>query len=850
MEPGLHIVSESYQQGQSFLAKKTKSEIKGNGQYLTPPTAARFMADQLTCANQQTRVLDPASGSGTLACAVIERAIERGFPKKLHVDAFELDSQLCRITKDILTEAATLASSRGIDVDVNTHNEDFILSHLPDQAPSLFDAPSAEGEKQGYISRQYDWVIANPPYFKLKKEDPRRKAATAYPGNTNIYTLFMGLAADLMKHSGSASFLVPRSFCSGAYFKSFRSHFLQENDPIDIHLFESRGDNFEGNEVLQENLILLFQSRSRGDSLPEGVKISTSQSASDLSGNPKRRNVSLSTFLGGSTTKPIFRLPGSELDEKIIQAIDNWTGSFAQYDINVSTGPVVAYRNREYLCDETTINSGDAVPLLWLHNVRAHCVEPRKTKEGKHAGVKLAGEDARILVPAANYVLMRRFTSKEEKRRLVLGPFIADDYDFEFVGLENHLNYLYRGKGQLTEQEACGLSAFLGSALIDRYFRICNGNTQVNATELRALPLPPMEVIRDIGRKVPVSATGSQLRQINRTVFETLWEQGFLPLDIPLINETRLEMTKIQEAQDVLQSLGLPSQQQNEISALTLLVLAQLDKGDSWAAAKRRSLGITEMMEEMRERYDKEYAPNTRETVRRKVIHQLCDAGVVVKNPDDPSLPTNSPNTHYSLTDAAIRTIRRYNSTEWEEAATSFLENQSSVIARHQRQIERHKVPLTLPTGEEYMLSPGIHNQLQADIVNKLGPTFTNGGELLYLGDTADKMLHIDEDGLAEVGFSMNEHDKLPDVVIHDRAKNRLWLIEAVTSHGPISQTRFNQLEAILSESTVRRVYVSAFPDFATFKSFMEEIAWETEVWLADTPDHMIHFNGSHFLNN
>lgn len=306
-------------------------------------------------------------------------------------------------------------------------------------------------------------------------------------------------------------------------------------------------------------------------------------------------------------------------------------------------------------------------------------------------------------------------------------------------------------------------------------------------------------------------------------------------------------MSKIAEAQALLAALKLPLAQQTEIAALTLLVLAQLDENTSWSDAKRQSLRIHDMMQEMNSRFGRRYAENTRETVRRQVIHQFEQARLVDRNPDEPGLPTNSPRTHYALSDPAIRTIRQYNSLNWETALAEFLEAQESLMEIYQRKRKRELVPLTYQ-DKAYHLSPGKHNRLQVAIVEDFGPRFAPGAKLLYLGDTANKSLLLDEDAFHELNIPLTRHDKLPDVILYDLERKWLYLIEAVTSHGPVTPKRRVELDEMLDGCLAGLIYVSAFPDFTTFRNFLSEIAWETEVWLSELPDHMIHFNGDRFM--
>lgn len=306
-------------------------------------------------------------------------------------------------------------------------------------------------------------------------------------------------------------------------------------------------------------------------------------------------------------------------------------------------------------------------------------------------------------------------------------------------------------------------------------------------------------------------------------------------------------MSKISEARTVLAALQLPPAQQTEIAALTLLVLAQLDKNTPWSDAKRQSLRIHDMMQEMNSRFGRVYAENTRETVRRQVIHQFEQARIVDRNPDEPGLATNSPRTHYALSDVAIRTIRQFNTPNWDAAVAEFLEAQQSLMEIYQRRLERELVPLKYQ-GKEYHLSPGEHNRLQVAIVEAFGPRFAPGAKLLYLGDTANKSLLVDKNAFRALNIPLTRHDKLPDVILYDEQRQWLYLIEAVTSHGPVTPKRRVELDEMLRECPAGLIYVSAFPDFTTFRNFLSEIAWETEVWLSELPDHMIHFNGDRFM--
>lgn len=308
-------------------------------------------------------------------------------------------------------------------------------------------------------------------------------------------------------------------------------------------------------------------------------------------------------------------------------------------------------------------------------------------------------------------------------------------------------------------------------------------------------------------------------------------------------------MSKLTEAQEILKTLGLPPAQYNEMAALTFLAICNIKEDDSWANATRHSLGVTKgIMIFVNDNYNKTYAPNTRETFRRQVLHQFVQARVVDYNPDEPNLPVNSPKAHYALTKEVLQVVKAYGTKNWKKEVDNFIATVGKLSEVYLKERDLIQIPVQLANGDVIKLSAGKHNEVQAAIVEKFAPRFANGGTLLYLGDTAKKDLFVDEKTLKELGIPIDQHSKLPDVVIYDTTRNWLFLIEAVTSHGPVSPKRIVELEEFLKNCKVGKVYVTAFPDMTEFKKHSNNIAWETEVWLMEVPDHMIHFNGDRFM--
>ncbi|HOO83598.1 MAG TPA: BsuBI/PstI family type II restriction endonuclease, partial [Prolixibacteraceae bacterium] len=236
-------------------------------------------------------------------------------------------------------------------------------------------------------------------------------------------------------------------------------------------------------------------------------------------------------------------------------------------------------------------------------------------------------------------------------------------------------------------------------------------------------------------------------------------------------------MSKIQEAQVILRELGLPDAQQNEISGYTLLALCNIKVNDKWSKAFRQSHGVSKgIMNFISENYQKEYAPNTRETFRRQVLHQFVQAGIADYNPDIPDLPVNSPRAHYAISEIAPETIKSYRTRNWKKALENFTSKIGALKEKYSKDREMSRVPLKLSDGRVLMLSPGKHNEVQAAVVEEFASRFAQGSTLLYVGDTENKDLHIDKETLEKIGIPITEHSKLPDIVIYNESKNWLYL--------------------------------------------------------------------------
>ena len=304
----------------------------------------------------------------------------------------------------------------------------------------------------------------------------------------------------------------------------------------------------------------------------------------------------------------------------------------------------------------------------------------------------------------------------------------------------------------------------------------------------------------------------------------------------------------LEAAQQINALLGLPPAQQNERSALCLLALLNLAPGKPWTKAEAPLIGITPIMDWAREHYAKDYAPNTRETVRRHTMHQFVAAGIALYNPDDPDRPVNSPKAVYQIEPTTLALLRSYGSAAWRDNLDAYLAERETLVTRYAREREQNRIPVQIAPGTSIALSSGEHSELIRAVIEDFAPRFAPGSVLVYAGDTGDKWSYFDEALLIEIGVNVDSHGKMPDVVLHYSEKKWLLLVEAVTSHGPVDGKRHAELTDLFSEARAELVYVTAFPNRTIMARYLSDIAWETEVWIADSPSHLIHFDGERFL--
>lgn len=482
--------------GLQYASSKSPEFKKKFGQYITPVTVASFMAKLINPKKENVTILDPGAGTGVLSCSLLEHISKLDTPpKNIKVVVYEIDEGIIPYLKQALDYSKQWLKTKKINLVYQIKLKDFILENA-----DSFNLEGTLFPLENSVEK-FDYIISNPPYFKLSKSDQRSKIASKIVhGQPNIYAIFMMVSALLLNDNGEMVFITPRSYAAGPYFKAFREYFFTVIQPTYIHLFGSRKDAFDKEAVLQENIILKAVKDHTFEKPNVKVTVSFSQGVKDLD-NVAKRDIPIQDIIDLNSKNKVLRIPVTDKEDQIVELVHSWKENLHSLGLNISTGPVVAFRAIEYINENGQSNGHNYAPLLWMQNIKAMEAKWPANSKKKQFIEDSEGTKA-LLLPNKNYVVIRRFSAKEEDKRLVAAPYLSDSIKSETIGLENHLNYIYKPHGDLSLEETIGLSALLNSDLLDTYFRTSNGNTQVSATELKDMPLPNIEVIRDIGKEI------------------------------------------------------------------------------------------------------------------------------------------------------------------------------------------------------------------------------------------------------------------------------------------------------------------------------------------------------------
>lgn len=461
------------------------------GQFMTPAGVARFMASMFTHRRKSVRLLDAGAGMGSLSAAYVDslRNVGSRAGGDIEVTAVEIDALLCEYLQSTLDNCAERCRSAGIGFKSRLIGRDF-MEYAVDEAVG-------DGLLDARRLARFDAAILNPPYAKINVNSSHRRLLRLLGIEaTNLYSAFMAVAIRMLKPGGQLVAITPRSFCNGPYFRQFRQMLVTEMSLRQIHIYESRKDAFRDDAVLQENVIL---HAVKSAAPPSSVRITTSSSARHI--DLTVREVPYSQVVRARDPEAFIHVTTSDADDCLAELVLRQPRNLAALGLNISTGRVVDFRAREHLRQQP---AADSVPLIYPAHFHEGFVKwPRA--DGRKPNAIFAGPATdNLMASSGTYVLTKRFTSKEERRRVVAAIYDPERVggSFSVVGLENHLNYFHADGQGLEPQLARGLAAYLNTTAVDRYFRQFSGHTQVNATDLRSLRYPDASTLRRMARKV------------------------------------------------------------------------------------------------------------------------------------------------------------------------------------------------------------------------------------------------------------------------------------------------------------------------------------------------------------
>lgn len=459
------------------------------GQFLTPSRIATFMAEMFRCRKSEVRILDPGAGAGSLCAALVLKLCQRPtHPARIAVTAYEIDPLLVGYLRETLDRCKTISEGLGITFQARLVNRDFLKAGAHGLAGDLF----ATGERE-----RFDCVILNPPYRKIRTESRERWLLRSIGlETTNLYTGFVGVAARLLVPGGEMVAITPRSFCNGPYFEPFPRYFLRDMRFRRVHVFDARDKAFGDDNVLQENVIFHAVKTTEADP-------TVAVSANAAPGAAIRsRTIRHGELVHPRDEHAVIHVVTEKDGKSSRDQLRSLGGTLTGLGLTVSTGRVVDFRAKDLLRAQP---GKDTVPLIYPCHFKDGFVKWPNGSTRKPNALALGPKAERLVVPGGYYVLTKRFSSKEERRRIVAAVYDPVRITAHEVAFENHLNYFHERGSGLPATPAKGLAAYLNSSLVDIYFRQFSGHTQVNASDLRSLPYPRRSALVALGRRIGTS---------------------------------------------------------------------------------------------------------------------------------------------------------------------------------------------------------------------------------------------------------------------------------------------------------------------------------------------------------
>ncbi len=464
-----------------YIDSMPKKERKKYGQFFTSKETARFMAALFTIPENisQIHILDAGAGSGILSCAILERLEQVESIQTIKLTCYESDANILELLKENLQLCQANLKK---EIQIRMISDNYITSQYLDFNGMLGSSVSP---------LKYDLIIGNPPYMKLSKDAPE---AAAMPkicyGAPNLYFIFAAMSVFNLKNNGEMVYIIPRSWTSGAYFKHFRQYFLMEGKLEHIHLFVSRNKVFDKENVLQETMIIKVKKTSQ---TPKEVTITSSQSNKDFA---DLTSLIVPYSLVVSKNDGYVYLVTDKEEVSVLERLHRFRKTLPDIGLKMKTGLVVDFRNREILYDHA---QEGAIPLFYPQHIKQGKVQFPIQKKYEYIITEKAG----FMQDNRNYLFVKRFTAKEERRRLQCGVYLAGEYpQYRKISTQNKINFIDGLVTGMSEYLVYGLYVIFNSTLYDEYYRILNGSTQVNSTEINAMPIPDLESIQEMGKEL------------------------------------------------------------------------------------------------------------------------------------------------------------------------------------------------------------------------------------------------------------------------------------------------------------------------------------------------------------
>ena len=477
------------EQTNKYIESMPREERKKYGQFFTSMETARFMAKIYNINDNQKTVslLDAGAGSGILSCAFIERIETIESIKEIELTCYENDRNVLPLLESNLKYCRENSKKK---IKINILKENYILSQYLDFNHMIGGNPEP---------KKYDYVIGNPPYMKIPKNAPE---ATAMPevcyGAPNLYFIFAAMGLFNLKNDGEMVYIIPRSWTSGAYFKRFRKYFLTEGKLEHIHLFVSRSKVFDKDNVLQETIIVKAR---KTKAIPKTVTITSSQSNSDFD---DITSLTVPYSLVVSSNDFYVYLVTDENEVNVLKRLHQFDKTLPEIGVKMKTGLTVDFRNKDILRDE---DEEGAIPLFYSQHIKQGKVQFPIKKEHEYIVTHKNG----LMQDNKNYLFVKRFTAKEEPRRLQCSVYLAKDYpQYRKISTQNKINFVDGLMAEMSECLVYGLYVLFNSTLYDEYYRILNGSTQVNSTEINSMPIPDLKCVQEMGRKLMKSMDYSE----------------------------------------------------------------------------------------------------------------------------------------------------------------------------------------------------------------------------------------------------------------------------------------------------------------------------------------------------